>query len=455
MALAKAEDALAKQNVEEAIQLAKESKSKDPSTEAAALGIMVEAYLIADEGVQARKAAKEMLSAAQNKGDQALEGKAWTALANVYLTIGESPTDAMEAADKAKSIFSDLKDMKGQAGALTTAAKTFVAMERTQAAMDAAKEAVSLARDTGDTKAMASALEVLVQACALQANPMAGLKAANKELTALEASGNEKGQAQVLEMIANTHATLGEPYGAIKAASKALSLYEKLGDVMGQGTMLHVLAEMKRAQGDKAAATAMAEKSLKIFKGIGAAGAEEMVLETLSSLLVESGYPEKAPKRKDAIRTLKDMVKAIEKRDADALKTAEDKVAKVSSLLVDQDYADILHPMLHADSGAVSFLEEQGWVFKKENAGATYIRTFPHRAFYLHMIMTGMGFGPQFRAVNPARVQMAGGKTGQAGVPLAISVSQCAETEAWQMEMGYRPGILDSGLQVQGVLNFP
>merc|ERR1712187_266893 len=54
------------------------------------------------------------------------------------------------------------------------------------------------------------------------------------------------------------------------------------------------------------------------------------------------------------------------------------------------------------------------------------------------------GFGPQFRSVNPHRV----------GRHSAVSASALPETEAWQMELGFRPGYMDSGLQVNSVFGF-
>lgn len=215
--------------------------------------------------------------------------------------------------------------------------------------------------------------------------------------------------------------------------------------------MRHVMAEMLRAKDDRQEATREAEKALALFKQERCVGGEEQVLDTLSTLLCERGQPEKAPKRSEALKALKELVRTIEKRDAANLKAAEEKVGALSQLLTENDYADVLHAYLHSNSDAVAFLEEQGWQFKRESRGAMYMKTYPHRAFYLHMVMTGMGFGPQFRGVNPYKVSYEAGGI----VPVALSCTQLAETEAWQMEMGYRPGVLDSGLQCQAALAFP
>jgi tetratricopeptide (TPR) repeat protein len=356
------------------------------------------------------------------------------------------PEDAMEAAEKAKVIFSDIKSAKGQAKALVALGKAYLAMEKIQAGLDAASEAVSLYRSAGDGKGMADALEVLAQAWAMKGNPMKGLQTANKEL---EAFPGNKGD--LYEMIMHQHAVLGEPYGALKAGTAALEIYESTGDKASQAAVLQTMAEMYRINGSKEAATC-AEKSLKIFKELGNKWGEDQALQTLSLILVATGKPEKAPKRTEALKCLKEMVRAIEVKSEEDLKKSQDLLeGKYAGLMIDKDYEDILHPVLARDPEAIAFLESLGWEFQREKTGTMKVKMYPQRAFYLQTIMGGMGFGPQFRSVNPYRV----GNPTKPGDAIAISVSQMPETEAWQMEMGYRPGILDSGLQVQSVFGFP
>lgn len=443
MAVAKAEAALAKHDAEGAL---------------AALGreggvnvgrARVQALLMNGSPVEARRAAKQMLSEAQSVGDRAGEGRAWICLAEACTALN-GPEDAMEAAEKAVSIFKDMKDTTGHGEALCAQAKSYLRLERVQNGIDAAVEAVGLLRATDGHTTLASALELLIQAYSMKANPMAGLQYANKELTALRANGSKQCQAEVLEMIANQYAVLGEPLGALRAGREALDLYVSLQDRFSAAVMLQFIAEQHRANEEYRDAVKAAESSLRIFKDLENKWGEDQVTQTLSLLFVAQGQAEKAPKRPEALKVLKDMVRAIELRSADDLKKAEELLTgKYEGLVTDKDYMDILHPAIQRDPESVEFLEGQGWAFKKEAGGAQHVKTYPHRAFYLHMIMTGMGFGPQFRVVNPYRV----GTPGKDAI--ALSVSQLPETEAWQMEMGYRPGILDSGLQCQGVLGFP
>uniref|UniRef100_A0A6T9T1T5 Uncharacterized protein n=1 Tax=Alexandrium catenella TaxID=2925 RepID=A0A6T9T1T5_ALECA len=332
---------------------------------------------------------------------------------------------------------------------MITVARAQLRMEKVSAGLKTATEALGIFRDLKSTRGMVKSLEVVVQAHMLQDNPNSGLQAANKELTAVKTSGNQRGEVDLLEMIAQTHAMLGQPRSAMSAAMQAKDIYTAMGEKAGEGSQLQTMAEMHRALGGMTEATACAEKALRCFKEANSRWGEEQATTTLSALLVQRGQPEKAPRRGEVQRALKDLAKAIEAHKAEDVRAAEEKLNSMNELVGEGEIQGILTPILLRDPTAVEFLEELGWKFAKEGAKPSQIRMFPHKGFYLHMIMTGMNFGPQFRVVNPYRV-------GTPGVDCTcITVSQLPETEAWQMEMGYRPGMLDSGLQCQAQQAFP
>merc|ERR1711879_723060 len=114
----------------------------------------------------------------------------------------------------------------------------------------------------------------------------------------------------------------------------------------------------------------------------------------------------------------------------------------------DGDMQEFLANLIEKDPGAIEFLEDQGWEFTKTAAdGAafkTQTRFFDHKFFYLNTIFGGMGFGPQFRSVNPSKVTMKNNNH------FGITVSQLTETESWQMHLNWRPGYMDSGIQNGG-----
>merc|ERR550532_1447913 len=98
--------------------------------------------------------------------------------------------------------------------------------------------------------------------------------------------------------------------------------------------------------------------------------------------------------------------------------------------------------------------ETLGWESEKPAGapveGTTLVKGYPHKAFYLQTIFGGMGFGPQFRSVHPYKKF-----ENQSTTVTAIGVAQLPETEAWQMELGWRPGYLDAQLQNLASCNYP
>lgn len=465
MLLAKAELFCADKEPDKALALAPEIKGIIPSTGEAAkdiekdlLNMQVNANLLKGAPSAAMGFAKELRGFASAHGDVEMEANAWHAIASVHhmqeteTEDTSTPDDVVQAAESAMKLYAQIGNKKGEATAMNTMAKAQLRQEKVSQGLKTATDSLGIFREIGYTKGMVASLEIIVQAHDAQDNAMAGLQAANKELAMVKSAGNLRGEADILKMISQTHAMLGNPYSALTTAKEALNMYSALGDNVGQGEMWHATAEMKRSLGQPSEmeeATAAAEKSLKFFRLAGSKWGEEMALQTISGLMVLKGRPEKAPKRGEANKALKELQKAIEMRKPEDIAAAEKKINALGTLVGDDDIQGILVPVLQKDPSALDFLEEQGWNFKKEKGDSIKIKQYPHKGFYLHMVMTGMNFGPQFRVVNPYRVGSMGND------PTALSVSQLQETEAWQMEMGFRPGMLDSGLQCQAQLAFP
>merc|ERR1712187_1709 len=261
------------------------------------------------------------------------------------------------------------------------------------------------------------------------------LKMANKEKETAQTSGNKKLEAELLQVIAHAHEIMEE-------------IYTALGDMNSLGEMQLTMAKAKRGV-DITEATKLAEAASKSFRQAKSKGGQDKALALISAIFVERGQPEKAPTRSEALKCLTSLSKATEMRKVDEVKELEEQLNKFGSVLSDQDLAGVLQPLFAKDPEAVEFLEKElAWDFGASKGGggpSENVKFYPQKAFYLNTIMGGMGFGPQFRPVNPHRI----------GRHTAISASQLPETEAWQMELGFRPGILDSGLQVLGAVSFP
>jgi len=333
---------------------------------------------------------------------------------------------------------------------LVASAEIMCAQDSDQLALDAADEAVAVFRDARHGKGLASALDAGFRAHAALGEPKAGLRAANRELESIRTAGDRKMEVCVLEMLAHAHAMLEEPHSAINAAKQAEEIHRSTGDKEGEGTALLKIAEMRWALGELAEATEVARQAYAAFVAANSTWGQEQAKATISSLLATRGQMEKAPNRQEAVKALRELARAVEKRDMNEAKSAEERLNKMRDLVSDQEVVEHLQPLLQKDAGAMEFLKQLGWNFgETEGLPGTLIKQFPHEAFYLHTIMTGMGFGPQFRSVHPWR-------KGRVQTDYhAITVSQLPETEAWQMELGFRPGIIDSTFQSLSVIHFP
>jgi len=367
-----------------------------------------------------------------------------------------APLDTLTStASEAVAKFRSAGDKIGEAHLLVATADVDCAKDEAMAGLNAAEDAIRIFKESGHTKGLSKALEAAFKAHAMQKNAMAGLQAANKEVAALHSAGNKKGEADVLEMLMQAHAMNGEPVSAITAATKALELHRNIGDKESEACDLHLIAEMRRVLGEKKEAVVAAKAAQAAFKEAGLKWGEQKALATISSIMVEQGRMEKAPNRQEALKTLKELTKAVETKSAEDLKAAEDRLNAMRDCVSDQEIVESLSFAMQKDPTTMDFLQAQGWDVgggggsSAQGLGGTLIKGYGHKAFYLQNLMTGMGFGPQFRGVHGYR------EGREAGNMHALSVSQLAETESWQMEMGFRPGIMDSALQCQAVLGFP
>merc|ERR1712087_600439 len=156
------------------------------------------------------------------------------------------------------------------------------------------------------------------------------------------------------------------------------------------GNMCYTIAESHRSLGDMIEATRSAEKALAHYKVAGSKWGQEQALQTLSSLLVLRGAPEKAPKRPDVGKSLKELARAVEARNSDDVRAAEAKLSSMGTLLADGDIQNTLVPLFQKDAGSMEFLEEQGWQFDKPaNGDSTLVKQYPHNGFYYNNFMTG------------------------------------------------------------------
>jgi len=420
-----------------------------------ALTIEVKSHMLNESSSDAQVVARQLLAMAQTSGDKEDQASAWQALAGSQLLAESTAADARESAQTALNIYREVGKKQGEAAAWATVAKAWMQQGIYDKSLQAAEEALAIWRAVGQSKGVVSALEIFTQASALDRAPHTGLRKATAELELMRESGNRLGERDILDMLTHAHAMLREPVSALHYARQALALYREMGDAVGAGWTLHTIAEMQRMEGSMGEATLTAQQALSLFKAAGSRQGSNRASETLNSLYAERGLPEKAPKRSEALRALKEFKQAVQDRNEDDARAAESRLNEVRNLVTDQEIANALQPLVQREETA-DFLESLGWDLGRSKAavpsgtGQT-IYHYSKNAFYLGTLLSGMNFGPQFRAVHPHRL----GSSMDPTECMPMSVAQLPETEGWQMETLFRHGVMDCAFQQLQVLDFP
>jgi len=421
----------------------------------------------------AMRASMELLAAAQRRQDKGAEGGAWLRIAEVHrhreMGIGGGVTsstaeETLQAAERSADLHRDAASkndrdqeiQKGIASALVEAGRACLRLGRFRQSISFASEAMGIFRRLGFLHRLTGALDVELEAHRGLMEPMIGLQAANHELQLLRESsessessrGFSQAEAEILEAIARTHGSLSEPLGAVRNALLAADLRKDIQDEAGETAALLLAADQQRNLGEMIDATETAERALALARKTGNAQHEEEAARVLSRVLAERGLNDQAPQRPEALQALEALIAAVKQRDGAAAKDSERVLNSFGGLVTNKDIADHIVPLISRDPEAVKFLrEELGWNIEKPYTQKQVGKEVRHLDFYLGHRLTGMGFGPQFKVCTfPVRVW--------GSAPVAVSVNQLPETEAWQMEMMFRPGFIDSGLQ-SGMVHAP
>lgn len=431
-------------------------KSGDSEAECAALNASVGAHLLKDATTAALKAANNALALAQQSGDKSSEAQAWLGIARIHLSSDDSDQaallDCLQGAEKATDIFKNAKNEEGEAAARGVIASAQLKLGNAEEAVQAANASYKIWRDADAAKRTNDALALLVQAFAANGNAREGMRQARAELDGIS-NKDRRRLAGALLVVCEAAMTVNDNAEAFRCAKQARATYRALDDATGEAWSTYWCGVSQQAMGQKLEAMKSAEEAIGMFKG-GSADGMAATNSLLSELYLSIGKGSKAPDRKKLLLVLRDLNKAVENKDVEAFNKARNKAETFSKFLEEYDTMDALAPAFDKDpQGTAEFLREQGWTVEEGGSGekkAQQMRHFDHQSYYAYFrTVGGMGFGPQFRSTHPYRV-------GTPGVDaVAMSATCLPETEDWEMKMGFRPGIIDSGLQCGAVLGFP
>jgi len=404
------------------------------------------------EGAAAAERALQNMARCRNGGDA--EG---LARAVKDLVAAQASDNHVETASElVASMIQETQDTaskSAQGYLLTASARLHAARESGSQALDAATRAIEILRDAGDGSALAGAVEAVIDAHSIQSNPQAGLRAANLEAEAARKRSDKTGEVLIQEAIVRAHAALGNPQSAISAAERAVELNRALGKKEAEGSLLNTIAEMKWAMSELGGACEYARQSMSVFSLAGCKWGEDQARKTLTGVLAARGLYDKAPNRKAALGALKELAKAVTEKNAEEVKAAEERLNEVRDAVSDREIVEHLSPIMQKMPETVDFLKACGWnLGGAKGLEGTQLKHYSHKGFYLSTLMSGMGFGPQFRPVYEPWKRS---RSQEDEATMAMSVLLLPETESWQSDMSYRPGILDGALQQQNVFGFP
>jgi len=446
VAMAQVQGAKALKSAREAWPLAK--SLADKRLQAEILMAMVSGLNMQGSAREALKAASTSLPMVVEAKDAALEASMHHAMAAAHLKL-EDADDALEAEEKAQRLYTNLKDKKGEAVSLTTIAKAQRMLGRFEEAISTAKEAASLWRSLGQAAGVVAAVETITDSQAALGYPKAALATAEEELELLQKAGaNTKNELIMMEKVAQVAADQGQKLEALRTMEEMIKVCKNANDRLGEAQRTRQVAEMHAELNHSQDALRMAKDSEELFAALGLSVDVEEAKKLQTTIFVKKGQHSKAPHRSEALLALKSFVRAVEQREIDQVKQFEVDLEKAASAIKDTEMSTALESLFERDPTALAFLEQQGWDLQSFKV-PTVIYQYPHKAFYLTTIAGGMNFGPQFRSVNPYR------KDKGSQDPRACSVCFLPETEAWQGQLLYRPGIMDAGIQATSSFGFP
>lgn len=237
---------------------------------------------------------------------------------------------------------------------------------------------------------------------------------------------------------------------AIKKMEAEIDVLKQTGDKSGEATKRMQLAEKHMDLNHWEDAVRELHEALPILESLGQLDRVERSKELLTKLYATKGKTDKAPYRSEAVMALKSYVRAIEARDLDQIQSTQVDLDRTRQALKDSEFSNALESLFDRDPSALAFCEQEIGLDVSRFKVQQTIYHYPHNAFYLQMLMTGMGFGPQFRGVHPHRM----GKRTDPNVKV-LAVAQLPETESWQGTLQYRPGIMDAGIQKGATMMWP
>lgn len=290
----------AKELAEEALALHR--AFGEAKEESAVLLIISRAHALKQEQEEAYGAAESALAAARRAGCKRAEATAQREIANVLLGARLELDMALQAAEDAVRLSSEIGDLPGEIASRHVAASAFVQNERIPDAMDSAETALSLARELKDRRHIKEAMEVVVQLRVGDVQTDKALEAAQEELDLAKEDGSDPRRILVaLQRVAALQFALEDADGALKTAEAAVAV-DCGGDRKAGAWGLQLMAEVQLTTKRYEEALASANKALAVLQEERDVRAVASILQMTFELHAEMGNESEAIRARQALR---------------------------------------------------------------------------------------------------------------------------------------------------------
>ncbi|CAK8999216.1 unnamed protein product [Durusdinium trenchii] len=177
------------------------------------------------------KAAVDVVSLYQRRGDLRGQAEATCYLAKVYMDLG-SLKDALSEVGEARLLFQKLKQPQLQEAQvlLDVAIPAQMALDDPPKAVAVAEDAANICRVLGDRVGEAAALKACAKVCVQKGDTKSALQASRQAASVLARARLVREEAEALHLTAKVHLLRLEPREAVSSSAQALTLLRRPGD---------------------------------------------------------------------------------------------------------------------------------------------------------------------------------------------------------------------------------
>ncbi|CAE7183594.1 unnamed protein product [Symbiodinium pilosum] len=198
----------------------------------------------------------------------------------------------------------------------------------------------------------------------------------------------------------------------------------------------------------------LAQEALVSFRQAGDWLGEEAATAVLSEVYTRRGEPMLAPNRPEAMQLVKDMAQAVQERNADQYHSAADRYARLAVSRAPVSTAEqrqIYKSILRRDVGtSADFIKANAVATTSGTAvGATFIGA-EKTEFYTSFRLSGIAYGPRYRAVDVAMGRVTAGEDDSADAYAVYQIQEDADD--WERKLSSHPSLLDAALQSSSII---